>query len=384
MFVNETLKNHLETSSAINIRSLVLAEWNMNMPDNIKKLGNYRYRPTSSDVKYKTIPLTFDISDAGNFYTNATDSDIVIDGGYDQFNEPIQFVTNKEKSKLLYSLEDCLQPFRPRSGINKASYFNNKFFANSGKDLAQRPRYYMASRFDQFRYWTSYRTENNIEYGISKHVQNDQYFIDDACPFVVYKEQIPANRVVIKMQTNVGTVDLGPFTTATQSLLDPLYGDTNKTTPVNWKIQYLKNNQWFDIYSFNENSLRDNQEPIIGPDGYLELHYGLIIPEEYRSSFIFAEQLPSSTLLPEKNITGYAYLIVENNNDLGTFYIWDGQQYQNFVPNYGWYIADETIKRNVNYVTDLISPNSFLDNLTSQTKYREFEYLEGKIGRAHV
>ena len=178
-----------------------------------------------------------------------------------------------------------------RSGINKSTLLPNKWVPNfnlkaledqNASVFTQRPRYYMPTKNDQFKYWTSYRTENNIEYGISKHVQNDQYFIDDACPFVVYKEQIPANRVVIKMQTNVGTVDLGPFTTATQSLLDPLYGDTNKTTPVNWKIQYLKNNQWFDIYSFNENSLRDNQEPIIGPDGYLELHYGLIIPEEYR------------------------------------------------------------------------------------------------------
>ena len=46
MFVSETLKTHLETSSTVRLQSLVLAEWNMNMPDNIYKLGNYRYRPT--------------------------------------------------------------------------------------------------------------------------------------------------------------------------------------------------------------------------------------------------------------------------------------------------------------------------------------------------
>ena len=50
MFVSETLKTHLETSSTISIESLVLAEWNMNLPDNIAKIGNYRYRPFSNSL----------------------------------------------------------------------------------------------------------------------------------------------------------------------------------------------------------------------------------------------------------------------------------------------------------------------------------------------
>ena len=35
MFISEALKTHLETSATINTESLVLTEWNMNMPDNI-------------------------------------------------------------------------------------------------------------------------------------------------------------------------------------------------------------------------------------------------------------------------------------------------------------------------------------------------------------
>jgi hypothetical protein len=291
MFVSETLKTHLETSSTINLQSLVLAEWNMNMPDNIYKLGNYRYRPTGSDVQYRTLPLSFDNLDLGNYYTGATDADIVIDGGFDNSGVPQLFTSTKEKMKMIYSLEDCIKPFRPRSGINKASYFNNRYLANSGALMSQRPRYYMPSRYDEFRYWSSFRTEDNIERGISNVLFNGLNYIEDAVPFVVYKENVPANRIIVKMQTNVGTADLGTFTTQSGSLPDPLYGTSNKTTPVRWKIQYLKEDSWIDAYSFDENSIRDDGSAIILEDGYVELEYGLNIPDQYASTFFFAETL---------------------------------------------------------------------------------------------
>ena len=177
MFEGQELKTHLETSATVKLQSLVLAEWNMNMPDNIFKLGNYRYRPTDSASQYFTIPNDFDSLDAGNYYTGATDADVVIDGGFEDDDTPQSFTLTKDKLKLIYSLEDCLNPFRPRSGINKAVNFNNKFlekyqFTNFDDALfmAQRPRYYMSSRYDQFKYWTSYRTESNTERGIASIV----------------------------------------------------------------------------------------------------------------------------------------------------------------------------------------------------------------------
>jgi hypothetical protein len=377
VFVSESLKTHLETSSTVRLESLILAEWNMNMPDNIFKLGNYRYRPTTPGSQYHTLPNAFDSLDAGNYYTNATDADVVIDGGYDNLNVPQQFTATKDKMKMIYSLEDCLKPFRPRSGINKPLYFNNRFLANSGASMAQRPRYYMPSRYDEFKYWTSYRTENNDERGIAKNISNGLNYIDDAVPFVVYKEEVPANRIVVKMQTNVGDVDLGPFTTQTSTITDPLYGETNKTVPKRWKIQYLKNNNWIDAYSFTENDLRDSGTPIVGNDGYVELEYGLIIPEEYKDNFVFAANLSSSTLLPELNIDGYAYLVVENSGDRGLFYIWNNGSYITFTPQYGWNLGSESITGNTNFVTDLTSPDSFNNDIDSGTAYREFSYIQG-------
>ena len=379
MFVSETLKTHLETSSTINLQSLILAEWNMNMPDNIYKLGNYRYRPTGSDVQYRTLPLSFDSLDLGNYYTGATDADIVIDGGFDNSGVPQLFTSTKEKMKMIYSLEDCTKPFRPRSGINKASYFNNRYLANSGALMSQRPRYYMPSRYDEFRYWSSFRTENNIERGISNILSNGLNYIEDAVPFVVYKENVPANRIIVKMQTNVGTADLGTFTTQSGSLPDPLYGTSNKTTPVRWKIQYLKENSWIDAYSFDENSTRDDGSAIIPEDGYVELEYGLKIPDQYALTFFFAETLSSETLLPETSLDGYAYLVIENENERGTFYIWDGanQEYGTYIPEYGWSLGSGVLNRSTKLVKDLTSPDLFINDANNSTTYREFSYIRG-------
>ena len=154
MFVSEALKTHLETSATIRLQSLALAEWNMNMPDNIQKVGNYRYRPTDPTSQYFTLPISFDLLDQGNYYTGATDADVVVDGGFTDSEVPQQFTFKKDKMKMIYSLEDCLKPFRPRSGINKPLYFSGRYLANSGAEMAQRPRYYMPSRYDEFRYWT--------------------------------------------------------------------------------------------------------------------------------------------------------------------------------------------------------------------------------------
>lgn len=379
MFINSDLKTHIESSSTVKLESLVIAEWNMNMPDNIFKLGNYRYRPQGSDVKFKTIPSTFDPFDSANYYTGATDADIVIDGGYTNENVPQIFKSKKEKINMIYSLEDCLKPFRPRSGINKASYFQGKHLSNSGAEMAKRPRYYMPSRYDQFKYWSSYRTEENIEYGVANKKVGPLFYINDASPFVVYKENIPANRLVMKVQTNVGDVNLGPFATSSTSIVDPFFGDANKTTPSRFKIQYLDNNDWVDALSFNENSRRADGTAIIKSDGHLEIQYGLVVPTAYRKSFIFAGKLASVSLLPEENIDGYSYLITANSTDRGVFYIWSKKdsEYKTFIPEYGWEIIDNDVDNKTNLITDLTFPDYFINGADNKIVYRDFLYIRG-------
>lgn len=377
MFQNDELKNHLQGSPVVKTQSAVIAEWNMNIPENIFKVGNYRYRPTTTGSNYQTVPNTFDPNDSGNYYTNATDADVVIDGGYDNLNQPLALTATKDKIKMIYSLEDCFKPFRPRSGINKARYFSNSFLHHSNINMAKRPRYYMADKDDKFKYWTSYRTESGVEYGIANKLINGQYNIEDAVPFVVYENKVPTNKIIIKMQTNIGTFDLGTFSNSSKTFSDPFYGNANKTTPVRWKVQSLKSNNWVDIISFNQSSTRRNGDPVIGADGYVELSYGLVIPEKYRNIFVFAESYSSTSWLPEESVNGYAYFVSANANDVGTYYIWIDDRYEQFTPTYSWQLEDETITRITNFVTDLTSPQSYRSTTDSSTVYREFDYTNG-------
>ena len=376
MFQDKDLLSHIETSSSIETKSSVIFEWNMNIATNILKIGNYRYRPSQATSPYRTIPNTFDAKDFGNYYTGGTDADVVIDGGFDDNGDPTFISTNKEKLKMLYSLEDCLKPFRPRSGINKATFLNGKFLHSPSMNMAKRPRYYMPDKKDPFKYWTSFRTENSVEYGISNKTINDRHVIEDAAPFVVYKNKVPANRLVIKMQTNVGTFSSGSYTNQTSLFLDPHFGETNQTTPENWKIQVLKNNSWVDAVSFSSQDKRKDNTSIVGPDGYVELSYGLIVPKVYSDIFTYRGELPSATLMPEsENKNGDAFLVIENSGDLGVYHIWHIDQWKTFLPVYGWKLEDSEVNSFTNFVTDLSNPKSYMFN--GSLKYKEFEYVSG-------
>lgn len=346
MYQSNALSSHINQSSTIKSQTLVLAEWNMNFADNIDLVGNYRYRPLE-DSKYTNLPNTFDPYDTGNFYTGATDADAVIQGGFldqgiDSDPVPTTFLSKKQKEKLLYSLDDCFARFRPRSGINKLRLgVNNNYAHSPSKYMASRPRYYASDKRDKFKYWTSYRTENGIEQGIANAQRSGQYYINDAAPFVVYKEPVPANRVVVKMQTNVGTVDLGPYSTENGLVDDVLYGEINQTTPVAWQIQYLdRDNSWTNAVEFLPSTTRSDGSPIIGPDGYVEIGYGLDVPDSYRESFSIVGEVSDIFSLPEGIRVGEAYLIRSNPSEPGSYHVWTGNNYASFPAQYSWKLID--------------------------------------------
>lgn len=395
MFYDNQLQDHLETASSLKVDSAVIAEWNMNFADNIAKIGNYRFRPgytNSSSIKYGIINNTYDPVDTGYFYTDATDADVVVDGGYEDENtKGTPFKTVKEKEKMLFSLEECFGRFRPRSGINKLRFFKNSYTHTTNINMARRPRYYMAHKNDKFKYWCSFRTaslfgelsaESEIptttyERGIANRTVNNRHYIDDAAPFVVYKDAVPANRIVVKVQTHVGDIDLGSFTNSSGIYDDPFYGDANKRTPARWKMQYLDGNNWVTAKEFNENSTRPDGTPVFGPDGYLELYYGLVIPEEYEDIFLNIGSYTSATLLPSTSTNGYAYFVKETDGTRGQFYIWLDvlSGYAQFTPQYGWSLYNQEVGTNSNFVTDLTSPDSF--TTSGITTYREFAYVNG-------
>ena len=413
MFQSEELDNHLKTSDTIQVEAAIYAEWNMNQPGNIARLGNYRYRPTYSASQYFLIPMTYDSADIGNYYTGATDSNVAIDSGFDDEDQPTIFISPKEKMKILYSLEDCTKPHRPRSGINKplylgsygAPYSSAQYITNPSpidrvtgaqvdnqSYVVNRPRYYMSHKDDLFKYWTSYRSEygiptprpdtvvsevqRQVERGIS-FSQNDRFYIEDASPFIVYKDQVPTNKIVIKMQTNVGDIDLGSVRYGNESIPDPLHGDANKTTPIIWRLEKLnQDDTWETLSEFNEASVRADGTPVIGSDGYAEVSYGLQIPEEYQNIFVFADTITSETLLPEFAPTGYTYLVKEEDHELGTMYIYVNEEWVSFSPEYSWQVSDETINYNSKFVTQAANPDYFTD-INGVAQFREFEWILG-------
>lgn len=403
MFQSEILEQHLKTSDTIKVNSRVFAEWNMNDPENVRRLGNYRYRPSYSQSPFFLIPSTYNDNELGPifYYTGATDSDTVIESGLNNNDEPTLFLSPQQKMKMLFSLEDCIKPFRPRSGINKLLYLGNignsanqnQFIDDGRSDAARRPRYYMASKDDQFKYWTSFRkelgiptpssgitaTEEEVEVirGLSfLDLNTGRNYIEDAAPFVVYENKVPTNKIVVKMQTNVGEISLGDFRYNDENnVSDPLFGDDNKTTPVRWRIEALKNGSWVSLINFDENSTQPDGSALIGPDGYLEISYGLEIPSAYSSIFVFAGQLSSESMLPSTAPEGYAYLIKEDQSAIGTFYIYFEDDWQTFIPNYRWSVSSQELLTNSKFVTQLTNPEYFIQN--NEKIYREFEFIEG-------
>ena len=380
MFGNSELQTHLETSSTINVESKVYAEWNMNIPKNFLSIGNYRYRQQELSSIYHTIPETFDIYDSGNFYTGATEADIVIDGGFDDNNQALAFSSKQQLTQTLFSLEECFGRFRPRSGINKARipYSNNGYFHYANKEMAKRPRYYLASKKDKFKYWTSDRSENGKLRGVSYLLPSGAFGIDDVAPFITYAEPVPANRIVVKLQTHIGSQNNGYFYTESgQEISDPFYGYSNSKTPTRWKIQYLDNNTWMDAVSFLPTDVRLDKTPIIGEDGTVEIFYGLIIPEKYKSIFNYKRTFITADMLPINPDAGSTYFIKETLDAPGIFYIYTGSAYETFSAVYGWSLSQDAVIDYRNSLDKISDPEYFFNSITAKKQYSKFQYISG-------
>jgi hypothetical protein len=147
--------------------------------------------------------------------------------------------------------------------------------------------------------------------------------------------------------------------------------------PERWSIQYLENNNWVTAMSFDENSLRTDGTNVIKSDGYVEIVYGLIVPDKYLGSFKHAGTLVSSLSLPDDTVVGYAYLVGSSDNARGTYHIWTGSTYETFAPEYGWSLKNDGDQTELGLVEDLTDPAKFINPMTSQLQYRELQYISG-------
>jgi hypothetical protein len=393
MYSNISLTNYLQTSSSVSTKSKVIAEWNLNSSETIQAVGNYKNRPTSGSPSNTASNLWNSNENEATSSTNEwygyTDYDTVIDGGYtDEGLTPVTFRTPKDRQKSLMSLEDCFNRFRPRSGINKLRFFGKgkKIIpVGSFGNTFLNPRYYAGSKDDRFKYWSSYRTavENNeiVEYGISGVVSGNDKLIQDTAPFVIYKNLMPTNKIVIKVQTNVSNNNSLPTANA-----DPFYSGSTpnyKSTPLSWQVQKYDGSIWVDsspIYNSNGND-------VFSEDGYIQLSYGITnIPSQYSNNFKllgYVAELPAATLFSID--IGKAYIVRTSNTDKGVLRIWNGSSWDAAItPTYAWYKSEESITNSQPFVTELdntkvsnfpVYAPAFIEN--GNTIYREFEYIKG-------
>lgn len=369
MFDSPELADHLATSQSISGEALVVAEWNMNDPENIDRISNY-CRPLKEDgASFEDLTDFYNYSKKDEYYCN--NADIEISGTRLDDGTPTSFITKEKKREFLYSLDDCTKAHRPRSGINHATYRPGSFLA--GPSFNGRPRYYMGDYNNTFKYWTSARLHKGVEKGVSLPPNNDRYLIEDVAPFVAYKDVVAANRIVVKMQTQVGPVDNGEIRTPYGVINDPLYGPENACTPRLWRIEVLRGTTWSTVKSFNADITRSDGTPIVDWDGYVELDYGLQVPERYTTSR-YRGQLISDTNLPESAEDGDYYLVVENQDELGVVHIWNNADWEVFFPSYGWRLVED-YSTSGSMVSSLTNPLSF--NTTGDEAYREFEYIRG-------
>ena len=371
MFEDSDLTDAFSTQHTMRISSLVLAEFNLNDLDNISRIGSYRYRPFGTEGQFLEPISTYDEFDFGDYYTDA-------DLSYQEYSdtEDAPFSVVDKTKNLYYSLGDCFLPFRPRSGINKARFLGGSYIDNVRS--GDRPRYYMPSRNDYFKYWSSYRKEGGVERGISTPVVSflGGYGIDDACPFVVYKEPININRIVVKMQTNVGSVDLGEMRTTSDLVIDdPLYAYSNATVPQRWKIQVLNENSWVDAMEFTENSSRIDGSAIVPKDGHVEIFYGIKVPADFLGTFTYLGQTVESILPNLGMLVGYSYIVDDDTKPEGVLKIWDGSEWQDHNVEYGWSLYQDDIVETNGTITEPSDPMYYTSN--GVNIFREFLEIRG-------
>jgi hypothetical protein len=384
MWNNQSLKDHLDTTSTVRAASAVHVEWNLNDPSNIDKVGNYRHRPTTTGIS--KVPIArYDPFDTMGEYTGATTADIVIEGELDDNNDPTIFTTPDEKMSSLFSLDDCFQPNRPRSGINKLLMLPGRRWIPANNYVDGRPRYYAASKSDPFKYWTSYRIISpekepfperryptgvpaTMAVGISKDSGNGVFYIEDACPFVVYKSPVYANRLTIKMQTHASLIEGTHVIQNGADIGDPSYGYENQQTPNNWTVQVLKNSVWTDVYNALPTTLKADGSPIIGPDGHVELAYGLRIPQ----NFNYIGQVATATHLPEAPMMYDAWLVAENQ-EAGFVHTYDGT-WKISPAVYDWHLVESDYYAPLP-LDDLAEMQTYNNGM--ETKYRDLDTFQG-------
>lgn len=341
MFNDQYLIDHLDRNQSIKVEAGCFIEINQNDPKNIDTVGVFKYGAYNyTQLRQWT----------GNPATYWVHRNVVT-----QLQSPIYDVNDYQwfaprKKADYFSLVDCFTEFRPRSGINKLvqPVGEGRTFVDDFKAV-RRPRFYPASTTDNFKYWTSWNTDEGPFVGLSTATGA----ISNAAPFVVYKEPVAMNRVTVKIQTGIGksisTINSKVGTS------DPLNNPALSTIPKIWKIQYLDVfNTWQTIKSFT------GYDPaVLDPEtGHLDLVFMVKNPNTAAfPNFVLKGYFDDVTHLPIRAYDGEAFCIGRSATSVGRLWVWSGGMWQDTMDiDYEWRIADPTMNPEEYATKDFIDP----------------------------
>lgn len=371
MFNDADLIEHLDNESSISVEAGCFLEINQNDPTNIDTIGCFKWG-TSIPASFNRWP-----ADSSLYIRESSLTSDMLLGTVE--DDTIYFGGNIPKNKY-FNLADCLTEFRPRSGIMKAvqPFTSGQAYVDDFLTV-RRPRYYIPTVNDQFKYWTSWNTAiSSVENRVGLSDANG--LIRNAAPFVVYTEAVATNMITVKMQTSNGERRRIPF----RDVPDPLADITKSTFPRRWSIEYLNlQGTWTTAMHFG------NYDPsILGTDGTIDIVYMIDNPYPTifnNGEFVLKGYLATIAHLPYRGRRGEAFVIGRDADTMGKIVVWDGAEWLGAedienAPDvtYNWKIFDYTMNPEEYAVREFINvPYYRASTDNSDIQYSEFVAIMG-------
>lgn len=370
MFNDTALIDHLDKEQALEVEAGCFLELNQNDISNIERIGVFKYG-TLPNSQFNTW-----IDDQKYYYRH----DVVTSNMKRMLEEEDTVFFGKHPKADYFSLADCFTDFRPRSGIMKAvqPMSKNQVYIDDFTSV-RRPRTYVPSVKDSFKYWTSWNTDINPVLNIGLSALDGK--ISNASPFVVYKEPIAVNQVTVKIQTGQGE------SRASRTGFDPFIDRSKSTLPRVWRIEYLDiGGTWQTIRSFGEYE-PEWLDPI---SGTLDLVYMIENPwpTEF-PNFVLKGFLGTTAHLPYRGRIGEAFIIGRSTKNIGKIVVWDGSKWRgaddidngnlSTVPDmrYTWRQLDYKMSPEEYAVRDFVNPRYYDPDNDASAEYDEFVLVRG-------
>jgi hypothetical protein len=397
MYSTTELVNYLDQEQSLQIETVCIVELNQNDHTNITNLGVYR-----SGEPEVTIDRWIENGSPQHYIEH----DLITTQMRKTVTDDELLYRAKRPKSDYFSLSDCFTGLRPRSGILKlvAPFQKQQMYADDFTSV-NRPRYYIPSINDEYKYWSSWNPIPGVNLGDPvRHIGLSEstpvvetgahlaYPIRNAAPFVVYKEAVAVNKVTVKIQTGIGRIK-----NTLNAGRDPLSQPIRSTIPKSWRVQYLLANTWRDIYNFVDY----DPEIIDAESGTIDLVYsigGQALADYPHLNYIGS--VPTIAHLPQYSVEGQAYCVGADTKVHGELYVYSEEE--KWI-NYGifqreWTVATSDMNPSLFTISDIIDPpfynaapdrnlyNSFNDFLMVEgmrivvtsmlTPFRPFELIE--------